>query len=213
MRKVFTNELDELNQEMIDMGSLCEEAIAHLESCLIDESKEEAKLVKPVREKILAKEKRIESMCMRLLLLQQPMASDLRCVSSALKMVTDMYRIGEVTGDAAYIITNMNRFHQNLDIGTLAKRARAMVQHSIASFVHMDMEVAKKVVEADDEVDNLFDQVKQELIEKITSNPSEVEEYVDLLMIAKYFEKIGDHAVSIAEWVEYSITGVHQIEE
>lgn len=210
MRRELDEELAQLNREMISMGSMCEQAIKLTEQSLIHETREQAREVKPLQEQILQKEKHIESMCLRLLLLQQPMASDLREISAALKMVTDMFRIGEVAGDAADIILYMNQFHRIADIEELSEKAVSMVHQSVDAFVKQDLQLAKSVIAYDDVVDDLFLKVKKDLVQAIRSDADDAEDYVDLLMIAKYFEKIGDHAVSIAEWVVYSLTGVHK---
>ncbi len=210
MRREFDEELAELNREMISMGSLCEQAIRMTEESLIQETKEQAAKVTPLESQILEKEKHIENMCLRLLLLQQPMAADLRDISAALKMVTDMFRIGEVAKDAADIITYMQHFHRMADIEEISEKAVYMVHRSVDAFVSRDLELAKSVIAYDDVVDDLFTQVRNDLILVIRNDAENAEDYVDLLMIAKYFEKIGDHAVSIAEWTVYSLTGVHK---
>jgi phosphate transport system protein len=207
MRTRFDEELVTLNREMISMGALCEEAITHTENSLISGTREEAKLVRSLQEEILQKEKHIEAMCLRLLLQQQPMAGDLRQISAALKMITDMKRIGEVAGDTADIILYIRSFRRMKDIEDLSEKAVSMVHQSVDAFVHRDLELAKTVIAYDDIVDELFLKVKYDLVSAIRRDPDNAEDYVDLLMIAKYFEKIGDHAVNISEWVSYSLTG------
>ncbi len=207
MRIQYTEELNHLNQQMIEMGALCENAITHTGDSLLHGNHEEAKSVHSIHEEILQKEKSIEALCLRLLLQQQPMARDLRQISAALKMITDMKRIGEVASDTADIILYMQRFHRMEDIEDLCQKAVMMVHQVIESFVRQDLTEAGSVIAYDDIVDALFVKVKQDLVQAIQKNPQYADDYVDLLMIAKYFEKIGDHAVNISKWVVYSITG------
>lgn len=207
MRVQYTEELQNLNQQMIAMGSLCEEAITHTGNSLIHGSSEEAKAVRNIQEEITQNEKKIESLCIRLLLQQQPMAGDLRQISAALKMITDMKRIGEVASDAADIILYMPRFHRMQDIEDLSQKAVLMVHQVIEAFVNQDLTEANTVITYDDVVDSLFLKVKYDIVQTIQKNPQYADDYVDLLMIAKYFEKIGDHAVNISKWVVYSLTG------
>lgn len=163
-------------------------------------------------DEINRKERDIESICMKLLLEQQPVARDLRVISSALKMISDMERIG----DQAYDIAEIAKFIKNsnvkskIHIKDMAAAATKMVTDSVESFVKKDVELARSVMVYDDKVDNLFDCVKDELVQLITEDKANGEFCIDLLMIAKYLERIGDHAVNIAEWVEYSITGTHR---
>jgi phosphate transport system protein len=207
MRIQYTEELKNLNQQMIEMCSLCEEAITHTGNSLINGNNNEAKLVRNIQEEILQNEKQIESLCLRLLLQQQPMAGDLRQISAALKMITDMKRIGEVASDTADIILYIQRFHRMQDIEDLSQKAVMMVHQVIDAYVKHDLEGAEAVIAYDDIVDSLFLKVKYDLIQAIQKNPQYADDYVDLLMIAKYFEKIGDHAVNISKWVVYSLTG------
>ncbi|MCH3960537.1 MAG: phosphate signaling complex protein PhoU [Solobacterium sp.] len=207
MRIQYTEELNHLNQQMIEMGALCENAITHTGDSLLHGNHEEAESVHRIHEEILQKEKSIETLCLRLLLQQQPMARDLRQISAALKMITDMKRIGEVASDTADIILYMQRFHRMEDIEDLCQKAVMMVHQVIESFVKQDLTEAESVIAYDDIVDALFVKVKQDLVQAIQKNPQYADDYVDLLMIAKYFEKIGDHAVNISKWVVYSMTG------
>lgn len=156
-------------------------------------------------------ERDIETLCLKLLLRQQPVAGDLRQISAALKMITDMERIGDQAEDIAEIIAFLNGRSgaECGDIDKMAKAATKMVTNSIEAFVKRDVELAKEVIAQDDIVDDYFNRVKQDLIERISSDPSDGEFALDLLMIAKYFERIGDHATNIAEWVMFSVTGVH----
>jgi phosphate transport system protein len=207
MRIQYTEALNNLNTQMINLGSLCEEAINHTESSLVNGNNEEAKAVRGIQETILQNEKEIESACLRLLLQQQPVAGDLRQISAALKMITDMKRIGEVASDTADIILYTKRFHRMTDIEELSQKAVLMVHQSVDAYVKQDLKTAEAVIQFDDIVDALFLKVKGDLVESIQKNPQYAEDYLDLLMIAKYFEKIGDHAVNISKWVVYSITG------
>lgn len=207
MRVQYTEELIDLNRQLITMGSLCEEAITNTGESLLHSNAKDAKTVTGIQEEIRHYEKSIESLCLRLLLQQQPMATDLRQISAALKMITDMKRIGEVASDTADIILYMQRFHPMDDIDTLCQKAVHMVHQVITAYVKQDLVSAEAVIAYDDIVDALFTSVKKELVEAIQKNPQYADDYVDLLMIAKYFEKIGDHAVNISKWVVYSLTG------
>ena len=214
MRNRFDNQLAELNNELISMGALCEHAIASAVKSLIDgDTKLAAAAIRIVHE-IDRKEREIESMCLKLLLQQQPVASDLRPISSVLKMITDIERIGDQASDIAEIVTFLKgRTAEHADI--LCQMARAtisMVTESVDAFVKHDTIKAEAVLAADDTVDAYFRQVKQALISRIAADPADGENALDLLMIAKYFERIGDHATNIAEWVEFSITGTHKSE-
>lgn len=212
MRTMFDKQLDLLNNELIQMGALCEEAIANSARALTDGNLELARNAILEDEEIDRKERVIESLCMRLLLQQQPVAKDLRLVSSALKMITDMERIGDQAADISEIVTlaNIRAEDTTLSIGEMSKSTIKMVTESIDAFVNRDLVLARSVIDYDDVVDNLFSQVKNELIQRIERKEIDGEYAIDLLMIAKYFERIGDHATNIAEWVEYSITGKHK---
>lgn len=210
MRNRFDEQLELLNVELIRMGALCEDAISYASRTLMGEG-DFTKDVYKADHEIDQKERDIENLCMRLLLQQQPVAKDLRQVSSALKMISDMERIGDQASDivenARYI--HGNTYESNLHIRDMAEATMKMVTDSIDSFVKRDLELARKTMKEDDVVDELFNKVKTELIGLIGEDSSKGEMCLDLLMIAKYFERIGDHATNIAEWVEYSITGVH----
>ena len=209
MRYRFDEQLELLNQELITMGSLCEEAISATSRALANGDVSLAKKTNNLEEKINQKEREIESLCLKLLLQQQPVAKDLRTISSALKMITDMERIGDQAADIAEIIitAHISEPDDTFHIRAMADAAMKMVTDSIDAFVEKDIELARQVVEYDDVVDGYFDEVKKILIEKFTEAETNGEYTLDLLMIAKYFERIGDHAVNIAEWVIYSITG------
>ena len=212
MRNRFDEQLNELNSEMIRMGALCEEVIALAAKALSEGDISLAKKVGPLDTQIDQKERTIETLCLRLLLQQQPVARDLRQISAALKMITDMERIGDQAEDIAEIVQFMNGRRSEHD-GLLQQMARAsimMVTNSVDAFVKRDTHLAAQVVRADDTVDRYFDEVKQNLIGKISENPADGAYFLDCLMIAKYFERIGDHAVNIAQWVDFSVTGVHK---
>lgn len=208
MRRHFDKQLSQLNRELIDMGALCEEVIALASKALSGADKKMAEKVASLDSEIDQKERDIESLCLKMLLQQQPVARDLRQISAALKMITDMERIGDQAEDIAEIIHFLNgRTFENDEF--LRKMARAtikMVTSSVDAYVNRDIMLAKNVIKADDEVDNYFDKIKNDLIDKIAKNPDDGEYYIDLIMIAKYFERIGDHAVNIAGWVIFSVS-------
>ncbi len=209
MRVRFDEQLDLLHKELIAMGSLCESAIAMSAKALTESNVKIADQVFDLASRIDQKEREIEGMCMRLLLHQQPVAKDLRTVSSALKMVTDMERIGDNSGDIAEIVTmaNIQKGHDKLAIHDMAQATIKMVTDSINAFVKRDTGLAKAVVAYDDVVDQHFNRIKEQLIDGLSRHGTDGEYALDLLMIAKYFERIGDHAAEIARWVLFSITG------
>ena len=202
MRNRFDSQLEKLNLELITMGALCEDAISASVKALLDGDETLTEKVFAADAEIDQKERDIEAICMKLLLQQQPVAGDLRVISSALKMISDMERIGDQASDIAEIT--------KVHIKDMAAAAIKMVTDSVESFVKKDIELASAVMKYDDKVDNLFDCVKDELVRLIAADSENGEYCIDLLMIAKYLERIGDHAVNIAEWVEYSITGTHR---
>ena len=212
MRSRFDEQLALLNRELIEMGARCEEVIALAAKAMEDGDVKLARQVEPLDAEIDRKERDIESLCLKLLLQQQPVARDLRQISAALKMITDMERIGDQAEDIAEIVTFLNGRHPE-NSALMREMARAtikMVTDSVDAFVKHDILLAEQVVRDDDTVDAYFDQVKHRLIEKIAAEPSDGEYALDLLMSAKYFERIGDHATNIAEWVIFSVTGVHK---
>ena len=212
MRSRFDEQLAQLNREMIEMGAQCEEVIALASKALTEADMKLAAKVAPLSADIDRKEREIEALCLRLLLQQQPVARDLRQISAALKMITDLERIGDQAEEIADIIGFIDG-HNPEDYVTLTEMAKAaihMVTESIDAYVKHDTILAEKVVDEDDIVDEYFLQVKSKLIAKIAENPDDGEYALDLLMIAKYFERIGDHAVNIAEWVIFAVTGVHK---
>ena len=212
MRTTFDNQLMQLNREMISMGALCENVIAMAAKSLLEGDLELARKVPVTDAEIDRKEREIETMCLKLLLQQQPVARDLRIISSALKMITDMERIGDQSADIAEIVTlaNIAASDDTLHIGNMARAAIKMVTGAVDAFVNRDVKAAVAVIRYDDVVDDLFNKVKHELISIFGSSPEKGEYALDLLMIAKYFERIGDHATNIAEWVVFSITGRHE---
>lgn len=214
MRNRFDEQLEQLHVELIRMGALCEDAISFAARTLMGE-RNLADQVYKVDHEIDQKEREIEALCMRLLLQQQPVAKDLRQVSSALKMISDMERIGDQASDIAEISSFIpgNELGSCLHIKEMSEATIEMVTRSIDSFVIRDLKIARDVMKYDDVVDKLFCKVKSELIDLLGQGNVDQqlgEAYIDLLMVAKYFERIGDHATNIAEWVEYSITGVHE---
>ena len=212
MRSRFDEQLALLNKELIEMGALCEEVIELASSALTGGDVQLAGKVKPLGSEIDQKEREIESLCLKLLLQQQPVARDLRQISAALKMITDMERIGDQAEDIAEIIVFLRgrTAEEHIQIREMAKAAMKMVTDSVDAYVRRDMALAESVIAYDDIVDNCFDRMKTTLIEMIARNPADGEYALDLLMIAKYFERIGDHATNIAEWVIFSVTGAHE---
>lgn len=211
MRNRFDMQLAELNRELITMGALCEEAIAGCSKYLVENDAEIRENVFEVDRQIDRKERDIEALCMKLLLHQQPVARDLRIVSSALKMISDMERIGDQASDIAEIVQYLSSagIKHETHIADMARATIKMVTDSVESFVKKDVELAREAIAHDDVVDTLFDKVKSEIITAFRTSQEDAEALLDLLMIAKYFERIGDHAENIAEWVIYSITGAH----
>lgn len=213
MRSRFDEELERLHQELMEMGNLCETAITGAAAALSEGNQGMLALVEHTEIEIDQKERDIEDLCLKLLLRQQPVAKDLRQISSALKMITDMERIGDQASDIAEIIMTAPVLSRDESIVKMARATRKMVSESIQAFVGRDLKMAQAVMEYDDVVDRLFDAVKNDLIEQIGQGNANGEAALDLLMIAKYFERIGDHAENIAEWVEFSITGRHRNSE
>lgn len=209
MRSKFDEQLDLLNKELITMGAFCENAIEMSAKALTEGKPELTDTVFHLSAQIDEKEREIENRCLKLLLQQQPVAKDLRIVSSALKMVTDMERIGDQSADIAEIITlaNIRSTDNTQVIHDMSVAVIKMVTDSIDAFVKKDMKMAKAVIDYDDIVDSFFDKVKKMLIDLFSKPETDGEYAIDLLMIAKYFERIGDHAVNIAKWVLFSITG------
>lgn len=209
MRSRFDEQLSVLNRELITMGALCENAIANSAKALVGGDIRMAESVSELSARIDRKEREIEGMCLKLLLQQQPVATDLRVVSAALKMITDMERIGKQSADIAEIITleNIKDTNDTGDVHDMAVAVIKMVTDSIDAFVKKDADAARAVIDYDDVVDGFFDKVKKMIIIHFSSPDSDGEYAIDLLMIAKYLERIGDHAANIANWVLFSITG------
>lgn len=212
MRKHYNEQLAQLNTELITMGALCEEAISGAAKYLIENDESLKERIFEADSKIDRKERDIETLCMKLILQQQPVARDLRVISSALKMISDMERIGDQASDIAEIVcfVNQSSIGSKVHIADMARATINMVTDSVESFVKNDIDLAYEVIKHDDVVDDLFIKVKNELISGVKEGANDAEALIDLLMIAKYFERIGDHAENIAEWVIYSMTGKHK---
>lgn len=211
MRNKFDEQIDTLNNELIIMGALCEEGINGCVKLLTTNDKNVKENIIDIERKIDNKEREIETLCMTLLMKQQPVAKDLRIISSALKMISDLERIGDQAADIAEIVEFAygSGLDSELHIIDMAKATSKMVTDSIDSFVKKDIDLAKSVIKEDNIVDNYFDIVKSELITTIQNNSEKAEMIIDLFTISKYFERIGDHAENVAEWVLYSILGKH----
>ncbi len=212
-RMHFDEQLKQLNSELLKMGSLIENAIKGATTALIENDKRKARRVIENDVMVNRQEKDIESLCLKLLLQQQPVARDLRSISAALKMITDMERIGDQAADICEIMIS-GKDPLPLDkvahLDNMALATVKMVNGAIDAFVERNVEFARAVMEEDDIVDELFDKVRDELLDLIRRDDAYGEQAIDLLMVAKYYERIGDHAQNIAEWVEYSITGIHK---
>lgn len=215
MRNLYQEQLWNLNQELIQMGAACEEIIDLAARSLAEYSRELEEKTIQVGAVIDESERTIESICLKLLLRQQPVAGDLRQISAAMKMITDMERIGDQAEDVAEIITFLGgRTMENGSlIPKMAREATGMVTSSVDAFVKKDVALARQVIARDDVVDDCFNQIKGRIIDFIAKNPADGEFSLDLLMISKYFERIADHATNIAEWVIYAVTGTHQEDE
>lgn len=211
MRNEYERQLAQLKGELITMGALCEEAITNAVKYLMGSDEADRDACLSADGQIDEKERDIESLCIKLILQQQPVAGDLRAVSAAMKMISDMERIGDQASDIVEIAPYVVRsgLESETHIRDMAEATTRMVSESVESFVRTDEEIARLVIMHDDLVDELFDRVKAELIQSIAERKHNAEALIDLLMIAKYFERIGDHAENIAEWVIYSITGKH----
>ncbi|MBO5373046.1 MAG: phosphate signaling complex protein PhoU [Lachnospiraceae bacterium] len=214
MRNRFDRQLNQLNHELIEMGERIEHAIEMAVNAFVLQDCERAKEAIAYDVEIDRQERDIEALCMKLLLQQQPVARDLRLISAALKMITDMERIGDHAADISEMTIHMGNTPYMIQpdcIQKMAAETTDMVIRSINAFVNKDIEMAKWVIERDDIVDDLFNSEKNMLIELINQNKENGEQAADMLMVAKYFERIGDHATNIAEWVIFSITGSHEI--
>ena len=213
MKNRFDRQLSTLNDELIEMGSMIEKSIETAIKALVNQDVDLARHAIEADEEIDRQERIIEDLCLKLLLQQQPVAKDLRLISSALKMITDMERIGDHASDISEITIGLadQPYIKKLEhIQQMAKETMIMLVGSIEAFVDKDLEKANEVIKRDDVVDDLFDKVKKELIQMIHENADKGEQAADLLMVAKYMERIGDHATNISEWVIFSITGEHK---
>ena len=213
MRSRFDEQLSQLNADLIDMGTMIEYAIESCAGALMHMDGALAAKIVDFDHDVDRKERDIESLCLKLILHQQPIARDLRFISAALKMITDMERIGDQAADISGLVIYLAGapYLKKLEhLPQMAEAAIRMVSGSLDAYVNRDLELARKVMEMDDIIDDLFDVVKNELIGLIRKNADNGSQAIDLLMIAKYFERIGDHAQNIAEWVEYAITGKHK---
>lgn len=212
MRDRYNEQLQELNNSLIHMGALCETAISSSMKLLLNEEEPMAEKVALADSEIDQMEREIEQSCMKLLLLQHPMAQDLRVISAAMKMISDMERIGDQAFDIAELAMQVSHSEvkNKIRLKEMAVAAVRMVTDSIDSFVSRDLDLAHHVMESDDVVDEYFNQIKAKLIRLLSSGTEDSEACIDLLMVAKYLERIGDHAENIAEWVEFSITGIHK---
>ena len=211
MRNKFDQQLERLHEELIRMGALCEDAISAAAGALLRGDSSLADEAEEAEREIDRQERDIEDLCLKLLLQQQPVARDLREISAALKMISDLERIGDQAADIAEL-TRYVRLPEGDRAPHIVEMTRAvirMVTDSVDSFVKRDLELARQVCGADDQVDELFEQVKEDLTGLIGADASFGPQGLDLLMVAKYLERIGDHATNVAEWVEYSITGIH----
>lgn len=210
MRNRFDAQLEELQESMVEMGNACIHALADTKEALLNGNHKKAKEVLTASMAIRRMERNIEGLCLKLLLQQQPVASDLRVISSALKSVYDLERIGDVTGDIANLILkeNVSIASDILNLSAMVEQAGVMVRQAIESLTTQNKELAEKTVAMDDSVDACFKQAKKTLAQKFTGNDTGMEYALNLLMVAKYFEKIGDHAVNIANWAVFSATGI-----
>ncbi len=213
MRNRFDQQLDLLNEHLLGMGALIERSIEKATQALIRQDEQAANEAISADDEIDQKEQEIEGLCLKLLLQQQPVARDLRLISAALKMITDMERIGDQAADISGIvcyIAGQPYIKELVHLPQMAEAAIRMVKGSLDAYVRKDLTLARKVINMDDEIDGLFAEIKDELIEQIRTDANAGSQAIDLLMIAKYYERIGDHAQNIAEWVEYALTGRHK---
>ena len=211
MRNKFDEQLEKLHVELIQMGAACEDAISAAAEALLKGDESLAAAAEEAERDIDQREREVENLCLKLLLQQQPVAKDLREISAALKMISDLERIGDQAADIAELTRyiRMPEGVKRMHIAEMAQAVIGMVTDSVDSFVKRDLDLARSVYTSDDKVDALFEKVKQELIELIAADAKCGETGLDLLMVAKYLERIGDHATNVAEWVEYSLTGQH----
>lgn len=211
-RTNFNKQLELLNDQMITMGSMIENTIETAIAALVSQDTDRAEEVIAYDLEIDAQERNIEQLCYKLLLMQQPVAGDLRVVSATMKMITDMERIGDHAADISeltLLMAGKPYIREITDIEQMAKETTVMVTKSVDAYVNRDQKLAQEVIDMDDIVDELFNKVKTEIIEDLRTGLDDGEQTTDLLMVAKYFERIGDHATNIAEWVIFSLTGEH----
>ena len=215
MRSMFDQQLKTLNEEMLYMGGICEDTIQQTIEALISGDVKKAHDLNNMMSQLTQQERSIENICLKLLMQQQPVARDLRTISSSLKMVTDMERIGIQACEIAEIIAagNVVRATDKVDFQELSNEVSHMVQMAMMAYDKKDMNLADEVIKYDDVVDKLFCDIRGDLIEQLKDDTNDAECFIDMLMIDKYFERIGDHAVNIASWVKFSITGEIQIVE
>lgn len=213
MRTRLNEELIRLHNMLENMGDMIERALEGSVAALAEEDMEKAKDIIRNDRLVNQQEKDIETLCFKMLLMEQPVAYDLRNVSAAIKMITDMERIGDQAADICDLVLHIGKTKIAMDYGHISRMAEVtiqMVKKSIQAFIKSDLDLAKKVCESDDEVDALFKEAKHDLVELIRHDVTLSEQAIDMLMIAKYFERIGDHATNIGEWVIYAITGEHK---
>ena len=213
MRKRFEEELEALNEELVKMGTIVEQAIALGTKAILEQDGKVISLVRELEEQTNEMEKQIESRALRIILSQQPVARDLRLISTALKMIRDMERIGDQALDISEIAVHFEGktfIKKPVHIMMMSEQAVKMVNQSVDAFVKHDIDLAQQVISADDIIDDLFVTVRQELIDLIRDNPDNGEQAMDFMMVAKYLERIGDHAVNIAEWVIFHRTGLYK---
>ena len=215
MRSMFDQQLKTLNEEMLYMGGLCEDTIQQTIEALMSGDVKKAHALNNMMSQLTQQERSIENICLKLLMQQQPVARDLRTISSSLKMVTDMERIGIQACEIAELIAagNVVRATDKVDFQELSNEVSHMVHMAMMAYDKKDMNLADEVIKYDDVVDKLFCDIREDLIKQLKDDTNDAECFIDMLMIDKYFERIGDHAVNIASWVKFSITGEIQIVE
>ena len=210
MRTKFDEQLDKLNDSLVEMGKAVESAINDATKALVDKDVDLAKKAIATDEGVDEMEKEIERLCLKIILRQQPVAGDLRLVSSVLKIITDLERIGDHATDISEItifLAKREYIKKLIHIPQMAQETMNMLNKSIEAFVKKDVKLAEEVIASDDIVDDLFVEIKTELIEMIKTNVDYTDQAMDFIMIAKYFERIGDHATNIAEWIVFALTG------
>lgn len=207
MRNKFEEQLERLHVELIQMGALCEDGISAAAEALLKNNPGLAQTAIDAEREIDQKEREVENLCIKLLLQQQPVAKDLREISAALKMISDLERIGDQASDIAELARFIRKGGRHEHLHEMAREVIRMVSDAVEAFVHLDLEQARAVIAYDDVVDRWFNQIKSDLVEQIAADKSTGEELLDIFMVAKYLERIGDHATNLAEWVEYAQTG------